>query len=176
LKPGSYLLKINATGYERAESYVDVKADKFTRVKVILKPIPPPDPVVDVLSYNGYAWWTSPGILYLYSGNYFDLPLGENVTGVVLEAVMDGSSVGGNGAFRVSVEKRQCCGSVFSATRPNPFWAEVNPAALIDPEYRLYVAPTSDLVPELSKQYQVFASIFYGQTVPPGYSVVAGTT
>jgi hypothetical protein len=173
LKPGSYLLKINATGYERAESYVDVKADKFTRVKVILKQFPPPEPRVEVAEYKGYAEATNVQVARFLQSSYSVRLSPDNLTGFVIEATMDENPGGSNG-FTVELDSINCCATIHRASAANPFWTQVEPSRLKASSYRLYMAPWSSPVPELQKEFQVFTSAFYGQSIPAGYSVVAG--
>jgi len=175
LVPGSYLLKFNATGHQDAESVLDVKADRFTRAKVILHRIPPPEPRVEVLEFQGYAPVTEARyVLIGYCECSFDFQ--ENRDGlqaVVIEAAMDPAANGQNG-FDMDLGSQSCCAYYASASLPNPLWSQVDGADIQTADVRLRVYPWSDLVPETEKTFEVFVSSFYNMDVPAGYSVVGG--
>ena len=177
LAPGAYLLRFNATGHQDAESVLDVKADRFTRAKVILHRIPPPEPRIEVQKFQGFAEVTQTGII-LVSGLSecdctFDLQQEvDDLGATVVEATMEPADNGENG-FWVRLVSQECCTTYSSVSLPNPYWVQIDGTAFDQPDLRIYATLWSRPVPEINKEFEVFVSSFYNTDVPAGYSILA---
>lgn len=179
LPPGKYLLRFNATGHQDAEAVLEVKADRFTRAKVILERIRPPEPYQEVAKFQGFIGFTDVeffgGILF-YNSHAFAADL-NGLRGVIVEATMEpytGNGLGGRNGFDLSIESEECCGSYWRAHLPSPFWAEVPVQSLAgEGNFSLGVNGWSSPLPETNKEYEAFVSLFYHAPPPAGYSVVA---
>lgn len=181
LPPGKYLVRFNATGHRDAEAVLEVKEDRFTRAKVILERIRPPDPYTEVAKFEGYVSLTDneffSGFLFRSGHSFSADPVG--LQGVVVEAVMDpyeGAGLGGRNGFDLSIQDEDCCHSYWSAHLPSPFWAEV-PVQSMDGtgNYTLSVSAWSSPLPETNKSYEAFVSLFYNAPPPAGYALIGQT-
>lgn len=175
LVPGSYLLEVNATGYERVRARVDVAEDRFTRLQIVLHALPPADPYHRTEEHRGIAptTGTQPGLI-----GFFDRwTLGFEPTGIhtlVVEAIMDDHPAGGWNGFSYRVDA-PCCGGV-AGDAPNPLRAvvPVNGTVMSGEELRMEIAPHSYPAPEVDKEYKVYVTAFYHGPPPEGWSFLAG--
>jgi Carboxypeptidase regulatory-like domain len=177
LHPGPYYVLIEREGYYAAEATVEVAADEFTRVKVVLKAIPPPDPYRVMQSWDGYAEVTQMDTLFFVWGLFCTVcefeayvdPVGLH--DIVLEAVLDSGAASNGFTFRVSQGEFYAAGK-----QGNPMLFQRKVADL-DPNedlFTTYIEPTSFPVPETGKSFQVFLTAFYNEDPPVGWSFVAG--
>ena len=180
LIPGPYYITVNATGYAPAEAVLEVKADQFTRAKVVLTAIPPPEPFHVTQKFDGFADVTGgdPFSLGFFCGTcsftfYIDRPHLETV---VLEAVGQGTAASGDGFYH-SLDNYTCCAYYSSGDTGTPLLVSLPSKDLgYGDRFALYVEPTSFPVPETSKAFSVFVTAFYNQPAPTGWSFVAGDT
>jgi hypothetical protein len=177
LHPGPYYVLVEQAGYLGAEATVQVTADEFTRVKVVLTAIPPPEPYRVMQSFDGYTEVTDTQSFGLMSSFFCNAcrfeayaePLGLNA--VILEAVLD-SSTASNG-----FEYRLYNGDAYAGGHQgNPMLLQRRAHELDSraERFNLYVEPTSFPVPETGKTFQVFFTAFYNEDPPVGWSFVAG--
>ena len=179
LHPGPYFITVNATGYYFAEAVLHVGEDEFTRAKVILTAIPPPDPYRVMQSFEGYTELTSDPFLGFPFCNacdfdfYIDRP---GLKAVILEAVYDGSATTSGFRYYFYQEGEQYYESVTSGSSGNPMRIEVRDDDLPADQdhFRLSIEPESFPVPEQSKRFQVYVTAFYNELPPNGWSFVAG--
>lgn len=178
LHPGPYFLTVNASGYYAAEAVLEVDADEFTRAKVILTPIPPPEPYHVTQSFRGFADLSDSvfGFGFLCGRCDFDFYLDhEGLKSVVLEAVLEGGTE--SNGFYHDFGPYECCGSSYSSgEESNPMLVTVRGEDVgQDERYRLDVYPTSFPAPELSRRFDVYVTAFYNEPAPTGWSIVAGS-
>lgn len=178
LHPGPYFITVNATGYYFAEAVLHVGEDSFTRAKVILTAVPPPDPYRVMQSFEGFTDLSSDPLFgfSLCNACQFDFYLDRpGLTGVVLEAVFDGASSTGGFYYSFSQENGTYYETIASGSSGNPLRAEVRAEDLpsAGDRYHLSVEPQS-LVPEQSKRFQVYVTAFYNELPPNGWSFVNG--
>lgn len=181
LYPGPYFITINATGFYPAEAVLQVKEDEFTRAKVVLSPIPPPEPYHVTQKFDGFADVTAiqgdPFLLTGFCGTcsfdfYVDRP---NLQSVVVEAVMD--SGGQQEGFYHELRAYDCCEYYSQGDGPNPLVQEVKDIDLGKGDrFDLFVQPESFPAPETSRHFEVFVTAFYNQPAPTGWSIVGGST
>ncbi|MFA5944537.1 MAG: carboxypeptidase-like regulatory domain-containing protein [Candidatus Thermoplasmatota archaeon] len=179
LHPGPYFITVNATGYYDAEAVLEVGEDEFTRAKVILKAIPPPDPYRVMQSFEGYTELTTDPILgFSFCGQcefdfYVDRP---GLHTVVTEAVYDGAASSSGVRYYYYTDSTDYYDGFATGSTGNPLRVEVRDEDIPDTEdhFRLTIEPESFPVPEQSKRFQVFVTAFYNEGPPTGWSFVAG--
>ncbi|MEA3137632.1 MAG: Carboxypeptidase regulatory-like domain [Thermoplasmata archaeon] len=175
LHPGPYFITINATGFYDAEAVLQVSADEFTRAKVILTRIPPPDPYRVQQSFEGFADVTADpvfGISFFCSACNFDFYLDrQGLDTVIVEAYLKDSAEGSGFNYDFYPES----GYGVSGTTGNPMRLEQRNEDLGDGDhFNLRLDPRSFPVPEQSKRFQVYVTAFYNAGPPTGWSFVAG--
>jgi hypothetical protein len=182
LHPGPYFITVEATGFYAAEAVLEVSAEEFTRAKVILTRVPPPEPYKVTQSFEGYAD-VSDGELVLIWANglfcgscqfdfYLDRP---GLHTVVMEAAIE-SPANGDGLdhrlYGLNGTQRVLMSYGESGT---PMRLELRDADLGSGDrFELGVYPTSFPAPQMSKRFQVFVTAFYNEGPPTGWSLVAG--
>jgi hypothetical protein len=179
LHPGPYFITVNATGYRDAEAVLEVHEEEFTRAKVILTAIPPPDPYRVMQSFEGYTDLTGDPVFgfSLCSACTFDFYIDHpGLTAVILEAVYEGAT--STSSFYYSFVQEDDEGAyddVRYGNSGNPLRAEIRVEDFPDgsDHYRLTVEPQAT-VPEQSKRFQVYVTAFYNEVPPNGWSFVAG--
>lgn len=179
LHPGPYFVTVEAEGYRAAEAVLEVREEEFTRAKVILTAIPPPDPYKVTQSFEGFAEVTDTGLFVTGLACdrcdfdlYIDRP---GLQTVVLEAVMDGATEGSS--FEYDLGTYECCDSYAYGSSSNPLVAIVKAEDLgngTDDRFRVGMYPMSFPAPEASKRFEVFVTAFYNEAAPTGWSFVAG--
>jgi hypothetical protein len=180
LYPGPYYLQVNATGYYPAEAVLQVKEGEFTRAKVVLKAIPPPEPYHVTQKFDGFADVTeddlAPFDFGLLCGTcsfsfYVERP---DLKDVVLEAATQ-SGGSQEGFTHRLYDYNECCTYFSSGSAANPMRVELKSDDLGKGDrFQLDVNPTSFPAPETQKSFQVFVTAFYNQPAPTGWSFVAG--
>lgn len=178
LHPGPYFITVNATGYFDAEAVLHVGEDEFTRAKVILTAMPPPEPFRVQFNFEGYTDLTSdPYIGFPFCNAcdfdfYLDRP---GLQAIVLEAVYDGTVAEGTGFRYYFYDDEAYYYDGASGSTANPMRVEVRDEDLTPEEdhFWLSLEPES-LVPEQSKRFKVFVTAFYNEPPPAGWSFVAG--
>lgn len=180
LHPGPYFITVNATGYHLAEAVLQVSEDKFTRAKVVLKSVPPPDPYRVQTSFEGFADITADpvfGVSYFCTACDFDFYLDRpGLDTVVLEAVMESSTEGSGFYYEFYSEGARYSSSSQYGSSGNPLRIEVRDGDL-DPgedHFNLRLDPRSFPVPEQSRRFQVFVTAFYNEAPPVGWSFIRG--
>jgi hypothetical protein len=180
LHPGPYFITVNATGYYAAEAMLRIDEDEFTRAKVILTPIPPPDPYRVQMSFEGFADVTADpvfGFSYLCTACDFDFYLDRpGLDTVIVEAVLNSPSTGSGFYYDFYGDGSSYSSSRQSGSSGNPLRLEVRSEDMVDDEERfnLRLDPRSFPVPEQSKRFQVFVTAFYNEAPPTGWSFVNG--
>lgn len=183
LYPGPYYLTIEKDGYDMAEAMLEVRPEEFTRAKVVLAAIPPPEPYRVLQAFDGFADVT--GDPYTGSGTLlcrmceFDFYLErQGLTGVVLEAAFSTPPEGAQFWHRFSPY-----GNGYSQSRisdgyqDDPLRVEVQDADLGDGNrFSLFIEPMSFPAPGANQGFQVFVTGFYNEPVPTGWSFVNGDT
>lgn len=178
LYPGPYYLTVEMEGFYMAEATLEVKPTEFTRAKVVLAAIPPPEPYRTTQKFDGFADVTDVEPSFVWglfcSTCVFDLYIDRaSLRTVVFEAVQENPS-GGSG-FNYDVGPYECCATYASGGSTNPWRLELKPDDLgKDDRFRIDVSPTSFPAPETSKGFQVFVTAFYNQPAPVGWSLVNG--
>ena len=176
LHPGPYFITVNASGYFDAEAVLQVEEDEFTRAKVILTGIPPPDPYRVQQSFEGYTELTSDplfGFSFLCTACDFDFYVDRpGLHTLMIEAVFEGGTTD-NGFYydAYSGNSRFDSGS---AGNPMRLEARQDDIPGEDDSFYLRIDPQSFPVPEQSKRFQVYVTAFYNEGPPTGWSFVAG--
>jgi hypothetical protein len=181
LHPGPYFIAVNATGYYDAEAVLQVSEDEFTRAKVILRSVPPPEPYRIQQSFEGYTELTSDPLLGFSFCNACDFDFYLDRPGLhtaIMEAVFEGSVADGTG-FRYYFygEGQRYYNGIAYGSSGNPLRFEVREADLgteSEDHFWLRVEPESFPVPEQSRRFQVFVTAFYNEAPPTGWSFVNG--
>src|ERR1041385_1349574 len=179
LRPGPYFITVNATGYYAAEAVLDVKEDEFPRPKVILTAIPPPEPYHVTQSFDGFADVTDlePVTFRFACGScafdfYADRP---GLRALVLEAAADGAVTGDGFRHWLYGTNGSATEVLSSGASGVPMRVELRDGGLGGGDhFSLEVYPTAFPVPETSKRFQVFATSFYNQPPPTGWSLAGG--
>ena len=178
LHPGPYFITINATGFMPAEAVLEVQEDKFTRAKVILTRIPPPDPYHVTQSFEGYADFSEvePNFVYGLSCGQCDFDLYIDRPGlkeVIIEAYLE-NAVQGDG-FRYDLSDSDCCSYYTSGSGGTPLRVQVRSEDLGEGDhFDLGIYPTAFPVPEQGKRFQVFVTAFYNEVAPTGWAIANG--
>ncbi len=189
LHPGPYYIIANATEYYAAESELAVDAEKFTRVKFVLKAIPPPEPRNFTLPFEGFTDVTEASALILNTGYFCNTCTfqfyagGPGFRGMVIEGYMDGyagAGAGGLGSNSFYHYLYDAAGSGFNPVSRgavgNPFNMVFKANDLIAEEehsYSLEVNPRGFPAPEFSKKFHIYVTQFFNQDPPPGWSFLA---
>lgn len=180
LHPGPYFITVNATGFFDAEAVLQVEADSFTRAKVILTGIPPPEPYRVQQAFEGYAELTTDpifGFSFFCNACYFDFYLDRpGLHTVIVEAVFEGSATESNGfQYAFYPDGSSSYYGQYGSTS-NPMRLEVRSEDLPGEgdHYQLDVEPESFPLPEQGKRFQVFVTAFYNEAPTTGWSFVAG--
>jgi hypothetical protein len=180
LHPGPYFITVNATGFYNAEAVLQVDADEFTRAKVILTRIPPPEPYRIMQSFEGFSEVTADpvfGLSFFCSACDFDFYLDRpGLHTVILEAVFEQSTTGSSFYYDFYSDSSSYSSRIASGSTGNPMRVEVRGEDLPgdDDHFDLRVDPQSFPVPEQSKRFQVFVTAFYNEGPPTGWSFVKG--
>ena len=174
LRPGPYFLTVNASGYYGAQAEVVVKADEFVRVKVVLTPIPPPTPYHRTETFRGFADLSSGPIFntgFVCNGCTASVYPERVPETLVLEAYTESPDVG----FRLYLQGASSNAYIASGDYPNPMRIEIPREKLehAGGEYRLRVYPES-LVPQMNVRFDVYATMFYNEPAPAGWSLLNG--
>ncbi|HUR25626.1 MAG TPA: carboxypeptidase-like regulatory domain-containing protein [Candidatus Thermoplasmatota archaeon] len=179
LHPGPYFITVHAAGYYDAEAVLEVGEDQFTRAKVILTAVPPPEPYRVLQSFEGYTDLTSDPIFgfSLCSVCEFDFYVDRpGLAAVILEAAYQGgaSTSGFHYYFYSAGESYYSANTTGSSG--NPLRVEVRDGDLPPGEdhFRLTLEPESFPVPEQSKRFDVYVTAFYNEPPPNGWSFVNG--
>ena len=187
LPASSYYIKANMTGFYDAETIVEVSPGTITRVKFILDPIPPPSPYHITESWNGFAEVTDPGGEGLLGGSFFcnsctfAMTLDRPAQNMVLEAAFDSEGTGETFYYRVTNpdanDYAHNYGLVAEGKLTAPLIVNIAQNALQNASrLTMEVIPGSFPTPEIERSFQVFATAFYNERPPAGFSVVAGHT
>lgn len=181
LHPGPYFITVNATGFYDAEAMLRINEDEFTRAKVILTPIPPPDPYRVQQSFEGFTDLTADPVLgqaFLCTACDFDFYLDRpGLDTVVVEAYMDAAAAGSGFYYDFYSDGSSSYSSSGQyGSSGNPLRLEVRDEDLEMDEdhFNLRLDPRSFPAPEQSKRFQVFVTAFYNAAPPTGWSFVAG--
>jgi hypothetical protein len=176
LHPGPYFITVNATGYYDAEAVLQVGEDEFTRAKVILAAIPPPEPYRVQQSFEGYTELTADpvfGFSFLCTACDFDFyEERRGLHTMVVEAVFEGGTDSNSFLYDLYADDfRFDYGSA-----GNPLRLEVRDDDLpAGDHFELRLDPQSFPVPEQSKRFQVYVTAFYNEGPPVvGWSFVNG--
>lgn len=182
LVPGSYAIQVELAGYHSAQSTVDVgEGDAFTRVKVILEAIPPPEPRHETVKFDGFSQLTNPTLVAVggIDCSPCSFTLASDAAGrssMVIEAVMSPNPVGSN-AFRLELSSGLTIGIDLGGTHPNPMLVETREEHLLARRpFGFRIEPESTPAPEANKAFQVYVTSWYHSLPPPGWSYVAGDT
>lgn len=176
LHPGPYFITVNATGFRPAEAVLEVGEEEFTRAKVVLTAIPPPEPYRVQQSFEGYTELTGNpvvGLTFLCTACDFDFYLDRpGLHSVIVEAVFQAGTTGNSFYYYLQSDNA----TVDSGSAGNPMRVEVRDEDLPqgDDRFTLRLDPASFPVPEPSKRFQVYVTAFYNEAPPNGWSFVAG--
>lgn len=181
LLPGPYYLTVNATGYDPAETVLEVKEDQFTRAKVVLSAVPSPEPYHATQKFEGFADASAaqddPFQLGLLCSSctfdfYIDRP---NLKDVVVEAAR--ATVAQGDGFYHELRNYTTYAYASSGDTGDPLRVEVQDKDLGQGDrFHLVVEPTSFPAPETNVRFTVFVTAFYNQPAPTGWSLVGGST
>lgn len=179
LHPGPYFITVNATGYYPAEAVLEVKTEEFTRAKVILTAVPPPEPYHVTQSFDGFADVTDNDVFtwgFVCGSCSFDFYVDRPaLRAVVFEAVPDNAAAGDGFQHWLSGTNGSRSQTLSSGSSEAPMRLELRDGDLGDGDrFQLDVYPTSFPAPETSKGFQVFVTAFYNQPPPTGWSLVRG--
>ncbi len=183
LHPGPYFLTVEAPGYRPAEAVLEVTEEEFTRAKVILTAVPPPEPYHVTQSFDGFAEVTDADpILFTFAFGFlcnscsFDFYVDRpGLKAVVFEAVADGATAGDgfqhfltglNGTDRETLSYGQTTAPMRLELKDEDLGTEDH--------FELDVYPTAFPVPQTSKRFQVYVTAFYNEPPPTGWSLVQG--
>lgn len=177
LHPGAYFLTVEMEGYYPAEAMLEVTTEEFTRAKVILAAIPPPEPYHVTQSFEGYTELTGDplfgGFGLLCTACDFDFYVDRAGLHTVIVEATSGSTVEGDGFY---VTLRDDSTYLVSENQPDPARIELRDDDLgLGEKFELHVEP-STLVPATARRFQVFVTAFYNEEPPLGWSFVAGDT
>ena len=182
LYPGPYYLTVEMGGFYKAEAMLEVKSEEFTRAKVVLAAIPPPEPYHVTMKFDGFAEATDSALDPFRLGFlctkcdfevYLDRP---GLREVVVEAVLE-SGTSSNG-FTYDLAHYECCDSAAYGTSGHPLLLPVKAKDLgaeDEDRFWIHMYPTSSPAPEMSKRFQVFVTTFYNGEAPTGWSFVNGS-
>lgn len=178
LLPGAYLVRANASGYFPAEAVVAVQSGQMTRIKFVLEPVPPPTPYHVTQTFNGFAQITDDGLLArgLYcNACTFVASFDRTPDALLVEALMDSTTEGGNSFYWAVRESGDSYGSLADGSGGNPLRTVVFGERLANTTYlEIDVFPQSFPAPEMEKSFQVFLTAWYNELPPDGWSVVDG--
>ncbi len=184
LLPGPYLVRANYTGHQPLESIIKINADEFTRVKVVLKRIPPPEPYHETFKFAGFSSLTAHTLIprvYAPAGARNDIDVGLELEALVLEAIMDpyggfDAGVGAANSFEYQISDSQSNARFRSGSLPNPLHVVIddNFFPVNHTSFEIFVVPESFPLPESNKDYEVFVTAFYRAPPPQGWSFLAG--
>lgn len=180
LRPGPYFITVNATGYYSAQTVLDVKEDEFTRAKVILTAIPPPEPYHVTQSFDGFADVVADSQFLTFgftcSSCVFDFYVDRpGLRALVLEATAEGPVTGDGFEHWLYGDNESYGSGLSSGSSGVPMRVELRDGDLGDGDhFSLEVYPTAFPAPETSKRFQVFATAFYNQPPPTGWSLAQG--
>lgn len=175
LYPGPYFITVEAPGFYPAEAMLEVREDEFTRARVMLSPVPPPEPYKVTQSFEGYTELTGDPVLglnFLCQKCAFEFYVDRaGLHTVVVEAVSQGMTAEGDGFYHSLV-----VGNTYlsSGMEDDPMRVELRSEDLgTDDQFELTVEPAT-LVPATARRFQVFVTAFYNEGPPTGWSFVNG--
>lgn len=185
LYPGPYYLRVNVTGYQPAQTFVEVQTDAFVRVKFILEAYPPPTPYHSTMKYEGFNDVTSDpfssgffGGLSTCGGCTFAMQNEPNASAYLIEAQMDayqysGTVPGGTNSFQFDIQSHRDCCSSTSGQTGNPMRVQLKPELLPKSyDLDLNVYPVGFPLPETSKSFEVFVTTWYNSMPPFDWSAL----
>lgn len=180
LQPGPYYVTISLEGYYSAEAVLEVNEDKFTRAKVILEAIPPPEPRHLTQQFDGFANVGGDPVFGLSSCtctfNFYLEPTG--LQAVIVEATMSEYSNGAGGSNNFYHQFRDYSypsRTHSSGDQGNPMRAETHgDFANSDYRYSLTVRPEAFPVPETNKKFTTYVTSWYNELPPVGWTFLNG--
>jgi hypothetical protein len=178
LVPSVYLVHVEAAGFRPAEATVSVEDGDFTRAKVVLTAIPPPAPYHTVQALEGYAEATASPHAATNSGCEactFDFQIDpDGLVAVIVEAAYE-TPAGANQRGFVACWGCDTYLCVGCGAEPAPMRLELRGDDLANRTvFRLEVIPTTSPAPETGVRFDVYATAFYHQLPPAGWSFLAG--
>lgn len=179
LHPGPYFITVEAGGYFPAEAVLHVSEEEFTRAKVILTAVPPPEPYRVAQAFDGFADVTETDFFafgFACSSCDFDFYLDRpGLHTVVIEATSDNAASGDgfqHSLYGLNGTRRQ---GLSYGSSTSPMRLEMRAADLgTGDRFDLQVYPTSFPAPQTSKRFEVFVTAFYNEGPPTGWSLVRG--
>jgi hypothetical protein len=183
LYPGPYYITVEAAGYRPADALLEVRPEEFTRAKVVLTAVPPPEPYHVTQAFEGFADVT--GDPFTGSGAVlcrmceFDFYLErQGLAAVILEAAFATPSEGDQFWFRFSpYDDTSYDARIDDGYADDPLRIEVHDADLGEEDrFTLFTEPMSFPAPKASQRFAVFVTAFYNEPPPTGWSLVAGST
>lgn len=176
LYPAPYLVTIEATGYDPADAMLEVQPGEFTRAKVILTAIPPPEPYHVTQSFEGYTELTGDPVLgfnLLCTQCDFDFYVERTGLYTVIFEATSGSTAEGDG-FYATLRGDGSNTYLVSGMESDPMRIELRDEDLGKANrFELKLEPTT-LVPATARRFQVFVTAFYNEAPPVGWSIVRG--
>jgi hypothetical protein len=180
LRPGPYFITVDATGYDPAQTVLDVQEDEFTRAKVILTAIPPPEPYHVTQAFDGFADVVTSNAFLAFGFTcgscvfdfYVDRP---GLRALVVEATAEGAVSGDGFQHWLYGDNGSYGDGLSSGSSGVPMRVELRDGDLGSGDhFSLEVYPTAFPAPETSKRFQVFVTAFYNQPPPTGWSIAEG--
>lgn len=185
LPASTYYVKVNLTGYYDAETLIEVTPGDISRVKFVLEAIPPPAPYHITQSWNGFAEVSDTDLPFLDAGGLFcnacdfSVSLDKPARHILLEAAMDNPTSGQSFSYQLvdptyADDYAHDYGVVASGKLGAPLLVRIDQKSLGDAtSFQLRVSP-GGLPPGVEQSFKVFATAWYNDTPPSGWSVVRG--
>lgn len=179
LAEGSYFIEVTATGYRKASSMLLVKAGEFTRAKVVLGAIPPPEPYHVVLEFEGYTELSTNSLVTGQTGcAACEFTFGiepEGLRALILEATFDAPEMGNQRGFYARLHGGNTVLCVGCSGEPDPMRIELRDDDIPEASaFRLEAVPQTFPGYETAVHFHVYATAFYHELAPTGWSFVAG--
>ncbi len=178
LWPGPYRVTAEAKGHRSADTVVEVARDDFVKVKFVLQRVAPPTPYHETQSFTGFADIATDGItgatmLFCPSCTFPLVVEREALTSLIIEVTREAPA---GAAYYVQLRDAASRDTLASCYQcPNPAYLPLDPDALRGvPDLELRIYPLTSGVPEFNVQFDVFATSFYNEPAPEGWSVVRG--
>ncbi len=180
LHPGPYYITAESPGFAKAETELMVEADTFTRVKFILRAIPPPTPRHFTLPFEGFAEVTDQeqtgGGLMCSVCSWDFYVEGDGFRGLIVEATMDAPSppaVSNSFYYELQDDEGADVSRDYST---NPMRLVLRMADTeTSPRYHLGVQPLGFPAPEVAKKFHIYVTQWFNEDPPQDWSFVSGS-
>jgi len=186
LEEGTYGAVASAPNLQAATGTIIIKDGITTRAWFQLTPLPPPAPYHKTYFWNGTVFVTSDPVTRLdqlwCSGCTTSLPIGANFASLIVESNLTNPPPPvkpfpdplnlSNETTYYALYSRDMNRNVWSGWGPDTLWARTD--TRLHGNYTLDIEPSSYPMPQQNAEYHGYATVFYGQRAPEGWSYLAG--